>query len=125
MASDDAKPFSKEQQLARGSRRYHRKVAGPRRWAQIAEARQGRCLVCGASPPNELHHLIPRSQGGADTEGNIVPLCRDCHRRVEAHDSETCHALAVALDDLAYAYVVEHGGESFFERRLGVRYSRA
>lgn len=120
----DARPYSKDSQLARSTRRYVRRVASPKRWEAIADARQGPCLVCGNRPPNELHHLIARSQGGSDTEGNIVPLCRRCHLHVEERRPAACRMLAAALDDLSYAYVVEHGGENFFERRLGITYER-
>lgn len=121
----DAQPFSKESQLARTTRRYTRRVASPKRWQAIAESRQGPCLVCASPPPNELHHLIPRSQGGSDTEANIVPLCHRCHMHVEERRPAACRMLAVALDDLSYAYVIEHGGENFFERRCGLVYERA
>jgi 5-methylcytosine-specific restriction endonuclease McrA len=119
----DAKPLSKESQLARGERRYTRKVASQRRWQQIIAAKGGPCRVCGASVV-QFHHLIPRSQGGSDTEANIVPLCADCHRRIEARDKDAGMALALALTDAEYAYMVEHGGEDVLERRLGIVYTR-
>lgn len=120
-----AMPRPKTTQLARGERRYRRKVASPKRWAAIADAKQGPCRVCGAPPPNELHHLIPRAQGGSDTESNITPLCRDCHGLVERRDEGSCARLAEALTDHEYSYVVESYGEGFFERRLGIKYERA
>ena len=120
----DAKPLPKSDQLARGPRRGARRVASRERWAQIAASRQGPCWVCDKPPPSHLHHLIYRSEGGADTEGNIVPLCIGCHELVHAGARAECEILAgrIVLDDLAYAYVVEHGGEGWFERRLGVSY---
>ncbi len=121
----EAKPLSKSAQLERGPKRPSRQKASKTRWAQIAEARQGPCLICGHAPPNELHHLIARSQGGADCEGNLVPLCQTDHALIEARDPIAGRMLAAALDDLSYAYVIEHFGESFFERRLGVVYARA
>ncbi len=120
----DFKPFSKETQLARGERRHTRQVASKRRWAVIAASKQGPCRCCLVAPPNELHHLIARSQGGSDTEANIVPLCLDCHAKIEARHRDAGHILACSLSDLEYAYVVEKYGEAFFERRLGVVYSR-
>lgn len=120
----DARAFSKSTQLARGKRRHTRQVASPRRWQAIADAKQGPCRVCQAAPPNELHHLIPRSQGGSDTESNIAPLCRGCHQRVEGRDAEACRALVLSLDDSEYAFCVDHGGEGFFERHYGIRYER-
>jgi HNH endonuclease len=31
----------------------------------------------------EIHHIVPRSEGGDDSEDNGIPLCFDCH--AEAH----------------------------------------
>lgn len=30
----------------------------------------------------EVHHIIPRSQGGPDDEWNLITLCRECHRAI-------------------------------------------
>jgi hypothetical protein len=119
----DAQPFSKESQTARGERRYTRKVASPKRWVAIIAAKGGPCRVCGAAVV-QFHHVIPRGQGGADSESNIVPLCADCHRRIEARDKEAGLALALSLSDSEYAYAIEHGGEDVLERRLGIVYTR-
>ncbi len=122
MPLDEAKPFSKSEQLARGPKRPKRLVASKKRWGEIAKARQGPCVACGSPPPNQLHHLISRAQGGADCESNLASLCLICHQKVEAHDRAACKALVLALDDSQYAYCVEHGGESVFERRYHVKY---
>ncbi len=40
------------------------------------------CRECGeAFPPSELdvHHLVPRKQGGTDDPGNLITLCDGCH----------------------------------------------
>lgn len=125
LARKDVTPFWKSVQLARQERRYKRKVAGAKRWQQIQEAKQGPCRCCRAPAPSELHHLVPRSQGGSDTEANLVPLCRGCHQLVEARDHQAGAVLARSLTDSEYAYAVDMYGEGFFERRLGVRYARA
>ncbi|MFV3129668.1 HNH endonuclease signature motif containing protein [Niveispirillum sp. KHB5.9] len=48
----------------------------------------GDCGLCGrplvAGPSVELHHLVPRSQGGKET----VALHRVCHRKIHAELSE-------------------------------------
>ena len=43
------------------------------------------CWVCGG-PWQELHHILARSRGGDDDILNLAPVCRECHRRIEAHD---------------------------------------
>ena len=41
---------------------------------------QGRCVKCGARERLEYDHIIPVSQGGANTERNIELLCERCNR---------------------------------------------
>jgi hypothetical protein len=43
--TDEARPYPKAQQLARGARRYRRKVASPKQWQAIIAAKQGPCRV--------------------------------------------------------------------------------
>lgn len=48
-------------------------------------ARDGhRCRAPGCSRTRflEIHHVIPRERGGANTPGNLVTLCSRCHRFV-------------------------------------------
>lgn len=118
-------PFSKEQQLARGEKRYHRKVASPKRWAAIIDAKRGPCRVCGRVEKHvEYHHVVARAIGGSDTESNIVPLCGDCHRLVTERDKEACAALRRNLTDSEYAYAVETLGEARFEDRYPVTWEK-
>ncbi len=37
------------------------------------------CQDCGSRTNLETHHLRFRSQGGTDTEENLITLCSDCH----------------------------------------------
>ncbi len=54
-----------------------------------------------------------------------MPLCLDCHAKIEDRHRDAGHILACSLSDMEYAYVVEKYGEAFFERRLGIVYERA
>jgi hypothetical protein len=36
----------------------------------------------------EVHHLVPKSQGGTDEIDNAMPLCFDCHSEVERYNAE-------------------------------------
>lgn len=57
-------------------------------WRGIREEFHGQvCVACGLGDLLELHHVVPRSQSGDDTAANLVPLCRSCHTRFEAHSS--------------------------------------
>lgn len=51
------------------------------RHAHIYE-RDGRaCRYCGAKEDLEIDHVIPRAQGGRDTEDNLVVACAACNGR--------------------------------------------
>ena len=119
-------PYPKSVQLARGERRYHRKVAGPKRWQQIIDAKiAGRpCRVCPSRTLVDPAHLIGRGQGGPDSEWNVIPLCRIHHAAFDAHNYETCRAVCASLTDQEYAGLVEFAGEGVFESRFKIRYER-
>lgn len=132
----DARPMPKAVQLATRTRRYRRKVAGPRQWQAILAEKQGPCRLCGAPPPSQMHHLIPRDRGGADVAENCVPLCAACHQRVEAREKDACQRLVAStwLDQPSpgerggaqdeYSWACEHHGNNWPERVYGLRYVR-
>jgi 5-methylcytosine-specific restriction endonuclease McrA len=117
-------PYSKDDQLARKTPRYHRVVASPKKWQAIADAKQGPCRVCAHVPPNELHHVVARAHGGGDVAENIAPVCHGCHGFITRRNQPTIKAFLAALTDEEYAAAVETGGEDFFERAYGLRYDR-
>ena len=128
----DFKPYPKSAQLARGERRYRRKVASPKRWQAIIQAKQGPCRVCNDPGSNghlygriQFHHVVSRAQGGDDVQDNIVPLCPTCHVFVTCRMPESVRLLLASLDDAEYSYAVTKAGEDFFERAYGLRYERA
>lgn len=56
-------------------------------WEAIhAQFEHAVCTHC-AMRPIELHHVVPRSQGGDDVVANLVPLCHRHHTILEAHAS--------------------------------------
>ena len=52
------------------------------REAVLARAK-GFCECCHASKALDVHHVIKRSQGGADTPDNGIALCRVCHEQTD------------------------------------------
>lgn len=126
-------PFSKERQLARGERRYRRKVASPKQWAAIRAEKLGPCRICQSmrdagltlreipsTTHIELHHLVSRAQGGDDIACNLIPLCDLDHRRVEANMAPALRCVAESLTDAEYAYVTSKLGEAGRQRLFGV-----
>lgn len=105
-------PYPKSKQLARGTRRYRRKVASPKQWQAIQAAKIGPCRICRDPASNgklygrvHMHHVVPRSRGGDDIADNIVPLCPDCHDKVTRHDAVylVCLELSLTAAERAYA----------------------
>ena len=41
-----------------------------------------RCQCCGTRSNLEVHHREFRSQGGSDSEQNLITLCAGCHSLV-------------------------------------------
>jgi 5-methylcytosine-specific restriction endonuclease McrA len=127
----DAKPYPKSSQLARGERRYRRKVASAGTWQRIYDAKCRRCRLCGDAPAFEWqprvidpHHIVSREDHGDDVADNLVPLCGECHDAVTRRRPLECRELLGCLSDAEYAYMVERGGEDYPERAYGIRYQR-
>ena len=120
----DAKPYPKASQLARGERRYRRKVASPKQWQAIIESKRGpcRCLSWCVGFPVEYHHVVERDAPyfGDDVADNIVPLCAAHHGLVTQRHEHVLETLAASLTDAEYAYVVGKLGEGGMERLFGV-----
>ncbi len=46
------------------------------------------CCVCHkfCGSKIEIHHIVPRSEGGEDTFENAIALCFDCHAEIGAYN---------------------------------------
>ncbi len=48
------------------------------------------CVECGKqnkiNPASEVHHIVPVTHGGEDTETNLEPLCKSCHSKKTASE---------------------------------------
>lgn len=38
------------------------------------------------TPAQEIHHIIPLSQGGTHSEDNLMSLCKSCHSKITAKE---------------------------------------
>jgi 5-methylcytosine-specific restriction enzyme A len=48
--------------------------------AAVQERDGYRCRGCGAMGRLSVHHVLPVAEGGRNEIGNLILLCRDCHR---------------------------------------------
>ena len=120
-------PDPKSRSLARGERRYRRKVASPKQWQAIIAAKRGPCRVCdlgegGFRGFHEYHHIVERDAPhfGDDVADNIVPLHGVCHAAVTSGLASARRQLFRSLTDAEYAYVVGKLGEDGPARLFGV-----
>ncbi len=51
---------------------------------KILERDGWKCQQCGRRDELQIHHLVRRSQQGADCEENLIVLCSSCHRSLHA-----------------------------------------
>ncbi len=56
---------------------------------KILERDGWKCQHCGRRDQLQIHHLVRRSQRGADCEDNLIVLCSRCHRALHAGTAQT------------------------------------
>ncbi len=95
------------------------KTAGKR-----ARAKQARCSIC-SERGTESHHVLNRSQGGADLDANLCVLCHSCHELITANNVTARRKLGEylvceRLDTLQYLTekLGEEQGADWLRRRL-------
>lgn len=50
------------------------------------------CLAKGVyTPTEEIHHMLPLSQGGTHDRENLKALCKSCHARIHAERGDRWH----------------------------------
>jgi hypothetical protein len=60
------------------------------------------CCLCKKScgVNIEVHHLVPKSNGGSDDIDNAIPLCFDCHSWVQHYNSDHPKGTKYKLEEL-------------------------
>ena len=57
---------------------------------EVIRARSGgKCEMCFVRPAVHTHHRKSRSQGGQNTEANLLDVCAECHTYAHAHLDES------------------------------------
>jgi hypothetical protein len=46
---------------------------------EVLERDGHRCTHCGTNENLDVHHIVPRHNGGKDTLENLTTLCEQCH----------------------------------------------
>jgi endogenous inhibitor of DNA gyrase (YacG/DUF329 family) len=59
----------------------------PVEWKRLAQQIRKRdnftCQLCGKKGATDVHHIIPRRVKIDNSPGNLITLCRSCHRKIE------------------------------------------
>lgn len=118
----DVTPDWKSDTLERAGvnrKRYRRKVASPKRWAAILDAKVTSCRACGGTGDLDAHHVVRKGAPffGDDTESNIIGLCRDCHDDFHRGDAKVRKILRYRFTDEEVAYATQRGGEAYLNER--------
>ena len=72
----------RESARARGYTRQYEKA---RAWLLRRQPLCARCLERGkVVEAEQVHHIVPLSEGGTNDPGNLLPLCRACHEAEHA-----------------------------------------
>ncbi len=51
-----------------------------------------KCFGCGIIVPvEEVHHIVPLSEGGSHARDNLISLCKSCHSRIHAERGDRWH----------------------------------
>jgi hypothetical protein len=91
----------------------------------IAKLFYRECAICGGTRELHVHHIVFRSQGGDDVDGNLCGLCRTHHDQIHAGEKLAWVALKAYIfferpDTVLYLEEKFEGDpERFFARRLG------
>lgn len=60
--------------------------------SEIISQYKNKCFRCDKKFPKyklTVHHIIPRKDGGADNNENLLPLCNPCHDIVEEKECKS------------------------------------
>ena len=73
----------------------------------VYERDGGRCIFCGRQGLPEAHY-ISRARGGMGIPENIITVCRECHRRMDASTERAQYLMrAKAYLDILYPGITD------------------
>jgi 5-methylcytosine-specific restriction endonuclease McrA len=93
-----ARPRRREARLERqrGYRRYLKTPEWQQRRAAIVERSRGFCEDCGSRESLDVHHLTYKRRG-SERAGDLVALCRQCHKERHSGKRTTFDVIALLI----------------------------
>ena len=72
-------------------------------------ARDGyRCALCDCSQGLQIHHVVPRGEGGTNQPENLITLCSYCHSHVHGHPLYETPLTAEDLTQACIEYLADY-----------------
>ena len=65
------------------------------------------CALCGSGQYLQIHHVVPRSQGGSDFPENLITLCSKCHGQAHGIDCIPGYIDQQSVNDACLEYVAD------------------
>ena len=72
-------------------------------------ARDGyRCALCDNTRYLQIHHVVPRGEGGSNRPDNLITLCSVCHAHVHGVVPDNCSITPDELASMCLEYVADY-----------------
>ena len=67
-----------------------------------------RCALCDSTQYIQIHHCVPRGQGGTDEVENLITLCADCHTLAHGMDLRGWGATKEDVEQAIVEYLADY-----------------
>ena len=67
-----------------------------------------RCALCDSTQTIQIHHCIPRGQGGSNHEHNLITLCSFCHSHVHGAPLYDTDVTAEEMTQFCVEYLADY-----------------
>jgi 5-methylcytosine-specific restriction protein A len=69
---------------------------------KIIQRDDGICQRCGTQGATDVDHIVPRAEGGTDSEENLQLLCKPCHASKSGREGARARARKRGTDPLGW-----------------------
>lgn len=66
-----------------------------------------RCALCDSTQYIQIHHVIPRGQGGSDNVQNLITLCSYCHSHAHGAPLYDTDVTAEEMNQFCVEYLAD------------------
>lgn len=79
-----------------------------------------RCALCDCAQSIQIHHAIPRGQGGDPTNPmNLITLCRRCHAQAHGLDLDGTGLTDADIQQACVEYLADYYAPNWWPWRKG------